>query len=112
MHRALGHLFPLTTSWFGLAVKILDVKVDDVTEMNPENRKKLETSQTKLMIIPGLVEYSRRRSCLRVQCKDGKWVRINSVTVVGRKTLTAKEFYNGFLSKVENSLERKFSFSS
>lgn len=106
--RALSYIFPLTTSWFGIPIKLLHVELDDIDELNPENRANIENLGTKTAIYPGLVEYSRRRCLLRIQCSDGQWVCVNTVLVSGKKTLSASQFYNGFLSKVPNSLERRF----
>lgn len=89
-------------------MKLLDVRLDEVTEMNPENRKNIKLTETSSRIFPGLVEYSRKRSLLRIQCKDGKWICVNSVIVSGKKTQSAADFYNGFISKKDNSIERKF----
>lgn len=108
LHRAIFHLFPLTTYWFDLPIKLLDVRLDEVSGMNPENRENISSLNTSESIFPGLVEYSRRRSLLRIQCKDGKWICVNSVIVSGRRTHSAADFNNGYLSKIENSLDRKF----
>lgn len=110
-YRALRHLHPLTTYWFDQVVKILDVELDNVTQTNPENERCIIREYgTKDVVLPGLVEYSQRRSLLRVQCKDGKWVCIRSLIISGKKQLTAGEFNNGFLTKVKDSLHRKFEF--
>lgn len=89
-------------------MRLLDIKLDELTEMNPQNEKHISLLKTGGSILPGLVEYSRRRSLLRIQCRDGRWICVNSVTVSGKKTQSAADFHNGYISKIKNSLERKF----
>ncbi|XP_065203709.1 methionyl-tRNA formyltransferase, mitochondrial [Planococcus citri] len=107
-YRALSHLFPLKTRWFDMTVKLLDVSVDEIEIFNPKNQKVIKNMRTKENVFPGIVEFSRKRALLRVQCKDGKWVCVREIIVSGKKSLSASEFYNGYMSKVENSMDRRF----
>lgn len=76
--------------------------------MNPTNKANIQKLQLKEEIIPGLVEYSSRRSIIRIQCKDGKWIYTDSIIVSGKRRFTPLQFYKGFISRIEDSLERKF----
>lgn len=106
-HRALSDLYLLRTYWFGSLLKLSDISLDQVIGMNPENRRSLQSFRMDGEIFPGLVEFSKKRCLLRVQCKDGKWICVKHV-ICGKKCLSPSEFYNGYLSKIENSLERRF----
>ncbi|XP_011665967.1 methionyl-tRNA formyltransferase, mitochondrial [Strongylocentrotus purpuratus] len=46
---------------------------------------------------PGLISFPQNKSIIYVRCKDG-WVGFCSISPIGRKRMTAKEFYNGYLS--------------
>lgn len=106
-HRALSHIYWLKTYWFDSLVKLLDVSVDQITDYNPENQRSIQKLQITEKIFPGLIEFSRKRSLLRIQCRDGKWICVREV-MAGKKTLSSEEFHNGYLSKIKNSLERRF----
>ncbi|CAL4064837.1 unnamed protein product, partial [Meganyctiphanes norvegica] len=51
-------------------------------------------------IIPGNIVYNKQRKVLSVYCKDG-WVDFRMVIIKGKKPMTAGDFYNGFISKVD-----------
>ncbi|XP_071502417.1 methionyl-tRNA formyltransferase, mitochondrial-like [Diadema antillarum] len=55
---------------------------------------------------PGSVCYCRERDAIYVCCKDG-WVAFQSISPIGRRRMTAKEFYNGFLSSRRSSTSSK-----
>lgn len=106
--RALNHIFPLTTTWFGVPIKLLHVELDYISGLNPENITNMKKLKIENKALPGLVEYSSQRNVLRIQCNDCNWVCVNKVLVSGKKTMTASQFFNGFLSKIKNSLDRRF----
>lgn len=107
-YRALSHLFPLKSRWSDIIVKFLDLSVDEMESFNPKNQRIMRNMGIDEKIFPGLAEFSRKRALLRIQCKDGKWICVRQVIIAGRKPLSATEFYNGYLSKIKNSLDRKF----
>lgn len=112
LFRALNHIYPLTTWWFDYPLKLLRIQLDNVTEYNPANRASIDKLGLKNPVFPGLVEFSAKRSVIRVQCKDGRWVCVSTILMPGKKSgrtcLTPVEFYNGYINKVENTLDRKF----
>lgn len=93
-------------------MKLLHIKLDSVIDFNPANRVAIEQSGFTNFICPGLVEFSPSRSVIRVQCKDGRWINISTILMSGKKTgktcLSAIEFFNGYVTKVEFTLDRKF----
>ncbi|XP_002753284.2 methionyl-tRNA formyltransferase, mitochondrial [Callithrix jacchus] len=87
LHRAIGNIIPLQTLWMANTIKLLDlVEVNSSILADPE--------LTAQALIPGSVIYHRRLQILLVCCKDG-WIGVRSVML--RKTLTAADFYNGYL---------------
>jgi len=113
LFRALNHIHQVTTYWFCQPLKLLHMKLDDITGFNPINKAAIAKLNLTNPIFPGLVEFSSKRSVLRVQCKDGRWISVSTILMPakknGKKCLTAVEFYNGFMSKIENTLDRRFS---
>lgn len=78
---------PLQTLWMENTVKLLDlVEVNNSILADPKL-----TGQT---VTPGFVVYHRPSQMLLVRCKDG-WIGVRSVML--KKTLTATDFYNGYL---------------
>ena len=94
LHRALVGLYPLSTSWHGLPIKLLEpVLLDEILDI-PER-----TSNSWLLNSPGYVEFDRSGHFLRVLCADNKWIGFRVVRIQGKKPMTAHDFYNGFISK-------------
>ncbi|XKL60523.1 hypothetical protein PGB90_007580 [Kerria lacca] len=100
-YRALAHLYPLTTHWFDFLIKIPNIKIDEITEMNPTNKANIQKLQLKEEIIPGLVEYSSRRSIIRIQCKDGKWIYTDSIILVKSRVLIANSFLINYIKNIK-----------
>nr|XP_045016542.1 methionyl-tRNA formyltransferase, mitochondrial [Jaculus jaculus] len=87
LYRAIGSIVPLQTLWMENTIKLLDlVKVNSSVLADP----KLPRQD----IIPGSVVYHKPSQMLLVFCKDG-WIGVRSVML--KKTLTATDFYNGYL---------------
>eukprot|EP00069_Balaena_mysticetus_P020360 bmy_12712T0 len=78
---------PLQTLWVNSTIKLLDlVEVNSSVLTDPK--------LTGQAVIPGSVIYHRQSQILLVCCKDG-WIGVRSVML--KKTLTATDFYNGYL---------------
>ncbi|XP_024591000.1 methionyl-tRNA formyltransferase, mitochondrial isoform X2 [Neophocaena asiaeorientalis asiaeorientalis] len=87
LHRAIGNIIPLQTLWMNSTIKLLDVvEVNSSVLTDPK--------LTGQAVIPGSVIYHRQSQILLVCCKDG-WIGVRSVML--KKTLTATDFYNGYL---------------
>ncbi|XP_004409464.1 PREDICTED: LOW QUALITY PROTEIN: methionyl-tRNA formyltransferase, mitochondrial [Odobenus rosmarus divergens] len=87
LYRAIGTIIPLQTLWMDNTIKLLDlVEVNSSVLTDPKLREQ--------PVIPGSVIYHKQSQILLVCCKDG-WIGIRSVML--KKTLTATDFYNGYL---------------
>ncbi|XP_007166073.2 methionyl-tRNA formyltransferase, mitochondrial isoform X3 [Balaenoptera acutorostrata] len=87
LHRAIGNIIPLQTLWVNSTIKLLDlVEVNSSVLTDPK--------LTGQAVIPGSVIYHKQSQILLVCCKDG-WIGVRSVML--KKTLTATDFYNGYL---------------
>lgn len=51
---------------------------------------------------PGEVHYSKKMNVLFVGCKGNTCIGFKSVRLKGKKTMDGHQFFNGYLSKVEN----------
>lgn len=87
LYRAIGDIIPLQTLWMDNTIKLLDlVEVNSSVLTDPKS-----TGQA---VIPGSIIYHKQSQILLVCCKDG-WIGVQSVML--KKTLTATDFYNGYL---------------
>ncbi|EHA98483.1 Methionyl-tRNA formyltransferase, mitochondrial [Heterocephalus glaber] len=87
LHRAVGSITPLQTLWMENAIKLLDlVEVNSSVLADPNLPGQAA--------VPGSVVYHKQSQMLLVCCKDG-WIGVRSVML--KKTLTATDFYNGYL---------------
>ncbi|XP_059769003.1 methionyl-tRNA formyltransferase, mitochondrial isoform X2 [Balaenoptera ricei] len=87
LHCAIGNIIPLQTLWVNSTIKLLDlVEVNSSVLTDPK--------LTGQAVIPGSVIYHKQSQILLVCCKDG-WIGVRSVML--KKTLTATDFYNGYL---------------
>ncbi|KAK2496594.1 hypothetical protein MC885_000010 [Smutsia gigantea] len=78
---------PLQTLWMDNTMKLLDLVEVDGSVLT-------DAKLTGQAVIPGSVIYHRQSRSLLVCCKDG-WIGVQSVML--KKTLTATDFYNGYL---------------
>lgn len=134
LHRALGHIYPLTAQWQGVKVKLHKISLDQkhksdssnthhetatqTTKLSSamsflnethQNVNSVDPNQTKpLDFSPGEVSFCKPDKLLRIKCKDGKYILCDGVTVTGKKKMSAVDFNNGFLCKVHNIQDRKF----
>ncbi|MBW04302.1 Methionyl-tRNA formyltransferase, mitochondrial, partial [Eschrichtius robustus] len=82
-----GSSIPLQTLWVNSTIKLLDL-----VEVN--SSVLTDAKLTGQAVIPGSVIYHKQSQILLVCCKDG-WIGVRSVML--KKTLTATDFYNGYL---------------
>lgn len=86
MYRALCSLWPLTTTWHGTPVKLL--KVCRCWIPNVET----------LQLVPGQLVYDKRSHKLSVKCGGkGGFVSVEKLKISGHKTMSGKDFFNGFV---------------
>jgi len=98
-YRALADMYGLRSRWreqnvrLSGMVPVIDMQADDIhlalESAFPEDR---------MTVRPGIAFYYDAREILCIRCKDG-WVGFHGIAV--KKPMTAKSFYNGYLSKPE-----------
>lgn len=92
LYRALYSFKWLTTYWHKRRVKFreLSLSSDDQFECEPAKT-------------PGCVEYDKTNKYLRVYCSDGKLICVKQLSLEGKSVMTAADFNNGFLKKVDQT---------
>ncbi|XP_005105299.2 methionyl-tRNA formyltransferase, mitochondrial [Aplysia californica] len=85
-YRALFETTELRTDWEGTTVRMLDMAAPSLDPCVD-----LDSSSP-----PGLPVYDKKNNVLWVRCKDG-WTGFFSILI--KKKMSAKAFYNGYLSK-------------
>ncbi|RZF37380.1 hypothetical protein LSTR_LSTR009731 [Laodelphax striatellus] len=118
-HRALAHVHPLTTWWYGRPVRLHHIALapvsqhtssaphnstsscqsalDFLNDIQPASRTNEEGSSR-----PGRIRYSHKSKVLTIECADGASVVCDRLRVL-QKQMSATDFYNGFLSKVSEA---------
>ncbi|KAL1500935.1 hypothetical protein ABEB36_006351 [Hypothenemus hampei] len=86
LERALKSLFPLKTTWNGIPVKLFET---------------LELKEERTSRKPGFVEFRKKDNVLLVECVFSTYITVKQVGVYGKKVMSARDFYNGFISKLE-----------
>ncbi|XP_037358616.1 LOW QUALITY PROTEIN: methionyl-tRNA formyltransferase, mitochondrial [Talpa occidentalis] len=87
LYRAIGNIIPLQTLWMDNTIKLMDLV--EVSGSVLTDQKLIGQA-----VFPGSVIYHKQSQMLLVCCKDG-WIGVQSVML--KKTLTATDFYNGYL---------------
>ncbi|XP_022202559.1 methionyl-tRNA formyltransferase, mitochondrial [Nilaparvata lugens] len=119
-HRALAHIHPLTTWWYGRPVRLQNISLapvsqqttfkpqnstasscksalDFLNDIQPVNRANSDSNSR-----PGRIKYSHKSKVLTIECADGASVICDNLRVLQKK-MSATDFYNGFLSKVSEA---------
>lgn len=92
-YRALHEDFDIKTQWGDMVLKISGFA-------DPEETKgaRVDSLIQSSVIAPGTLFFHKKREILFAKCADG-WVGVANIGIPGRRPMTAKDFYNGFLSK-------------
>ncbi|XP_073943098.1 methionyl-tRNA formyltransferase, mitochondrial isoform X2 [Choristoneura fumiferana] len=85
LYRAIYGLYPLTTTFRNNQVKLFDAFLDST-----------EGSHNPV----GTLEYCESTDAIKVLCKDRRYVYFRSLRIVGKKEITALDFYNGYIKNM------------
>lgn len=105
-YRALYSVKRLTTSWRGIPVKLVDVRLPE-THLNaaaavPDGSDP-STLDRRKSVLPGQVEYDRVAKCIRVYCADLECIIVDRLSVSGKRIMSAADFHNGFMQNADAS---------
>ncbi|CAH4035778.1 methionyl-tRNA formyltransferase, mitochondrial [Pieris brassicae] len=98
LYRATYSLHPLKTTFRGKPMKLFNAFLI-----------KNQTEYEKKPI--GSLEYCKNTDAIRILCKDNKYVYFKSLRILGKREITALDFYNGYIKNVSLD-KRKFVVSS
>lgn len=85
VYRAIYGLYPLTTTFRNKQVKLFDAFL----HFSEGSHKPV-----------GTLEYCESTDAIKVLCKDRRYVYFRSLRIVGKKEITALDFYNGYIKNM------------
>ncbi|XP_023944958.2 methionyl-tRNA formyltransferase, mitochondrial [Bicyclus anynana] len=91
LYRALNGLYPLTTKFRDKQMKLFDAFL---VETEPEYKEKSV----------GTLEYCEKTQAIRILCKDKRFIYFKSLRIVGKREISALDFYNGY---IKNMLDKR-----
>ncbi|XP_014366788.2 methionyl-tRNA formyltransferase, mitochondrial, partial [Papilio machaon] len=83
LYRAIYGLYSLKTKFRDKEMKLFNAFLDNGNEIEPNSP-------------PGTIQYCERTKSLRILCKDNRYINFKSIRIVGKKEITALDFYNGY----------------
>lgn len=87
LYRAIYGVYPLTTKFRDKQMKLFDaflVKTDPEFEDKPI----------------GTLEYCQETQAIRILCKDKRFIYFKSLRIVGKREISALDFYNGYVKNI------------
>lgn len=99
LHRALFGVYTLTTKFKDRQMKLFDAFLVNQT-------------QTNLDLSPGTIEYCNTTNSIKVLCKDKKYVHFRSLRIIGKKEITAVDFYNGYIKNMPIEKRKSIAFKN
>lgn len=87
LHRALYGVYSLSTKFKDKHMKLFNAFLVDEAQIN-------------LDLTPGTIEYCHTTNSIKVLCKDKKYVHFRSLRIVGKREISALDFYNGYIKNM------------
>ncbi|XP_026755580.1 methionyl-tRNA formyltransferase, mitochondrial [Galleria mellonella] len=91
LYRAIYGLYPLTTKFRDKQMKLFNAFIQ-------EDGTVADTS-----VPVGTLEYCQKFNAIRILCKDRKYVYFKSLRIVGKREISALDFYNGYIKNVSGN---------
>ncbi|XP_021203016.2 methionyl-tRNA formyltransferase, mitochondrial isoform X2 [Bombyx mori] len=88
LYRAIYGLYALSTKYKDKHLKLFNAFLSD------------EDTEENLYSPVGTVEYCKKRDAIRILCKDRKYIYFKSLRIVGKKEISALDFYNGYIKNL------------
>ncbi|VVD02890.1 unnamed protein product, partial [Leptidea sinapis] len=88
LYRAIYGLYPLTTTFRNKPMKLFNAFINKDEEESIDNKP------------AGSLEYCKRLDAIKILCKDNRYVYFRSVRIVGKREISALDFYNGYIKNV------------
>ncbi|KAJ8733270.1 hypothetical protein PYW08_001568 [Mythimna loreyi] len=87
LFRAIYSLYSLTTTFKDKQMKLFDAFLHD---------DKIDHSDKPV----GTLEFNAETNAIRILCKDRRYIYFKSVRIVGKRQISALDFYNGYIKNV------------
>ncbi|XP_068631239.1 methionyl-tRNA formyltransferase, mitochondrial isoform X2 [Battus philenor] len=91
LYRAIYGLYSLKTKFKDKEMKLFNAFLYDVDEVEHSD------------IPPGSIQYCEKSSSIRILCSDRKYINFKSLRIVGKKEITALDFYNGYIKNIPST---------
>ncbi|CAK1545840.1 unnamed protein product [Leptosia nina] len=94
LYRAIYGIYPLSTTFKGKPMKLFNAFL-------PKNNIEYENKPF------GCLEYCVNTDAIRILCKDSRYIHFKSLRILGKREISALDFYNGYIKNVSLD-KRKF----
>ncbi|XP_039750161.1 methionyl-tRNA formyltransferase, mitochondrial [Pararge aegeria] len=91
LYRAIYGLYALTTKFKDKQMKLFDAFLVDTDPVVEEKSV-------------GTLEYCEKTQAIRILCKDKRFIYFKSLRIVGKREISALDFYNGY---IKNMLDKR-----
>ncbi|CAH0605387.1 unnamed protein product [Chrysodeixis includens] len=86
LYRAIYGLYPLNTTFNNKQMKLFDAFIHNCEQHTYKP--------------VGIPEYCEETKAIRILCKDRRYVHFRSLRIVGKRKISATDFYNGYIKTV------------
>lgn len=86
LYRAMYGLYSLTTKFRNKQMKLFDAFLLNEEVAHDKS--------------PGTLEYNETTNAIRIVCKDKRYIYFKAVRIVGKRKISALDFYNGYIKNV------------
>ncbi|XP_059046129.1 methionyl-tRNA formyltransferase, mitochondrial isoform X2 [Achroia grisella] len=87
LYRAIYGLYPLTTKFRDKQMKLFNAFIYDNYVADPS-------------VPVGTLEFCQKSEAVKILCRDRKYIHFKSLRIVGKREISALDFYNGYIKNV------------
>ncbi|KAF9815896.1 hypothetical protein SFRURICE_009794 [Spodoptera frugiperda] len=87
LYRAIYGVYPLTTTFKDKRMKLFEAFLND---------NSIDHSDKPI----GTIEYCDKTKAIRILCKDRRYIYFRSLRIVGKRQISALDFYNGYIKNI------------
>lgn len=87
LYRAIYGVYPLTTTFKDKRMKLFEAFLND---------NSIDHSDKPI----GTIDYCNKTKAIRILCKDRRYIYFRSLRIVGKRQISALDFYNGYIKNI------------
>ncbi|XP_013190271.1 methionyl-tRNA formyltransferase, mitochondrial [Amyelois transitella] len=95
LYRAIYGIYTLTTKFKDKQMKLFNAFITNPEEIADSS------------VPPGTLQYCNKNESVKILCRDRKYVHFKSVRIVGKREISAVDFYNGYIKNLPTE-KRKY----